>query len=96
MKDFTKRRRMAAETRFASHLFGLDVEEVHHLHAGVAHEFCRTVLFCGEAPGSPCFRGHFYVRFRPGSASIEESYAMIDGCLVGSHPIGARARRTSR
>lgn len=91
MKHFTESRRAAAEARFARHQFGWEVEEAHHWHeAGSANEFCRTVLFCGEAPGSPCVRGHFYIRFRPGRATVEECYAMIDGCLVGSSSVRAR------
>ncbi len=93
MTDITKRRRTVAETRFARYRFGWEVEEVHHWHAAGEHELCRTVLFCGEAPGSPCVRGHFYVRFEPGRAAVEECHAMIDGCLVGSDPFGAKARR---
>lgn len=96
MKDFTKRRHAAAEARFTTYQFGWEVEESHHWHAGGEHELCRTVLFCGEAPGSPCVRGHFYVRFDPGGTAIEECYAMIDGCLVGSSPTRARAKRPRR
>ena len=93
MKDLDKRRHAVAEARFANYQFGWDVEEVHHWHAGGEDELCRTVLFCGEAPGSPCVRGHFYVRFQPGRATVEECYAMIDGCLVGTTPVRLKARR---
>jgi hypothetical protein len=94
MKILNRRRRVVAEAKFADYQFGWEVEEVHHWHsAGGGDAFCRTVLFCGEAPGSPCVRGHFYVRFRRDRASIEECYAMIDGCLVGDGPVRANARR---
>jgi hypothetical protein len=97
MKHFTGRRRAAAEARFAGHQFGWEVEEVHHWHeAGSADEYCRTVLFCGEAPGSPCVRGHFYIRFEPGGAKVADSYAMIDGCLVGSGSIRTRKQAVPR
>jgi hypothetical protein len=94
MTDITERRRAVAEARFTGYQFGWEVEEVHHWHAaGGEDELCRTVLFCGEAPGSPCVRGHFYVRFRPGRAVVAECYAMIEGCLIGSHPVRAKVRR---
>ena len=94
MRNFTKRRRAVADARFAGYQFGWEVEEVHHWHAtGGQDEFCRTILWCGEAPGSPCVRGHFYVRFKPGRAAVAECYAMIDGCLVGSSLARAKARR---
>jgi hypothetical protein len=86
MSDLTKRRLAAAEARFERYRFGAwEVEEAHHWHIDVlGDEFCRTVLFCAEAPGGPCLRGHFLVRFQPGGSSVVECHAMIDGCSIGN------------
>jgi hypothetical protein len=97
MKDFTKRRRAAADASFADHYLDWEVEEVHHWHAaGSPDAYSRTVLFCGEAPGSPCLRGHFYVRFEPGGAKVEECYAMIDGCLIGRGAVRAKGKSRAK
>lgn len=94
MNDLTKRRLALAEARFDAYEFDWEVEEVHHWHVeGQGDEYCRSVLFCGDAPGSPCRRGHFLVRFLPGRATVDECYAMIDGCLVGRDPELAQAMR---
>jgi hypothetical protein len=86
MSDLTKRRLAAAEARFERYPFGAwEIEEAHHWHIDVlGDEFCRTVLFCAEAPGGPCLRGHFLVRFQPGGSSVVECHAMNDGCSIGN------------
>ena len=95
MSDLARRRLAVSEARFENYRFGgWEVEEVHHWHStGDRDVLCRTVLFCAEAPGGPCVRGHFYVRFRPGRAIVNECYGMIDGCLIGK--LRARPRRTA-
>ncbi len=94
MNDLAQRRLAIAEARFDGYQFGWEVEEAHHWHVDDSgDEYCRTVLFCGEAPGSPCVKGHFLVRFLPGRPIVEECHAMIDGCLVGQDPFAAQVLR---
>src|SRR5262245_8437168 len=84
MTDLSGRCLAIAEARFEGYEFGWEVEEVHHWHQDAAGEvFYRTVLFCADAPGGPCTRGEFVVRFLPNRPFVDECYAMIDGCLVG-------------
>ena len=84
MNALAQRRLAISEARFDTYDFGWEVEEVHHWHtAGQGDEYCRTVLFCGDAPGGPCVEGHFVVRFLPNRPIVDECYAMIDGCLIG-------------
>lgn len=84
MNELAQRRLAISEARFETYEFGWEVEEAQHWHAtGHADEYCRTILFCGDAPGAPCVRGHFLVRFLPNRPVVDECYAMIDGCLVG-------------
>src|SRR5262245_52588107 len=87
MSDLAERRLAIAEARFDEYEFSWEVEEVHHWHHEAASDtFCRTVLFCADAPGSPCVRGEFVVHFLKGRPFVDECYAMIDGCLVGQDP----------
>jgi hypothetical protein len=94
MSGLTERRLAIAEARFDEYEFGWDVEEVHHWHHDAAGDaFSRTVLFCGDAPGSACIRGEFVVRFLTGRPFVDECYAMIDGCLIGRDPGAAQILR---
>jgi hypothetical protein len=94
MSELTKRRLAISEAKFDAYHFGWKVEEVHHWHIeDQGNEFCRTVLFCGGSPGDPCVRGHFHVRFLPRRATVDECYAMIDGCLIGHDPDLAQTER---
>ena len=84
MNELAERRLAISEARFETYDFGFEVEEVHHWHTtGQGDEYCRTILFCGDAPGAPSVRGHFLVRFLPNRPVVDECHAMIDGCLVG-------------
>jgi hypothetical protein len=84
MNELAKRRLAISEARFDAYQFGWEVEEVAHWHVERQGDvYCRTVLFCGDAPGGSCVRGHFLVRFLPGRPIVDECYAMIDGCIVG-------------
>ena len=87
MNELTQRRLAVAEAKFDAYQFDWEVEEYHHWHTQDDSDiFCRTVLFCGEAPGAPCMKGIFVVRFQPRREVIDECYAMIDGCLIGNDP----------
>src|SRR5262249_959063 len=84
MNELAQRRLAISEARFDTYDFGHEVEEVHHWHAtGQGDEYCRTILFCGDAPGAPSVRGHFLVRFLPNRPVVDACDAMIDGCLIG-------------
>ena len=84
--DLPKRRLIIAEARFERYRFGAwEVEEAHHWHVALqGNELSRTVLFCADAPGGPCVSGHFIVRFHPERTTVDECYAMIDGCSIGN------------
>ena len=87
MNELAKRRLAISEARFETYQFDWEVEETHHWRVeGQGDVYCRTVLFCGDAPGAACVRGHFLVRFLPNRQIVDECYAMIDGCLIGQDP----------
>lgn len=92
MPDFAMRRLRTAERLFESYQFGgWDLEEVSHWHA-VGNELCRSIMYCDAERGAPCIRGEFVVRFKSGSAAVDEHYATVDGCFVGEATRAAMRR----
>jgi hypothetical protein len=81
--DDNKPREAAAQAAFENYDFGNsaveDVDGWSYTQPG--DEWTRAVYFGdGDAPTT---KGHFAVRFAPDSATVVESYAMINGNIIG-------------
>jgi hypothetical protein len=98
MSDLAKPRLRIAEHLFDSYQFGSwDLEDISHWHGSKAGDvLSRTIMFCDAERGGPCIRGEFVVRFKTGSALVDEHYATLDGCFVGEVARAAMRERSKR
>lgn len=47
-------------------------------------EWTKPLFFQADEPGEPSLKGHFVVRFEPGTSNVAEAYGAVGGEIVGN------------
>lgn len=88
--DLDDRRRQAADLDLENYDFGYPVKDGSGWEWETpGTEWTKPLFFEPDEPGGDSVKGHFTVRFREGTAEIEESHGVVDGQVVGN-PMGPR------
>lgn len=88
-KTLVEMRRDAADRKFEDFDFGTSkVEDIKGWeYENDGDQMTRTVYFeNSEDPDADSMRGHFNVRFEPGSATISDAYGVLGGATFEDKP----------
>lgn len=90
--DLAQERDAAAEGTWDAYDFDGYKIEAQDGFSSSGDEMVRVFYLEAEDPRDPTEKAHFAVRFAPGSATVEDAYALDShGAIIGSNPSAAPA-----